>query len=81
MCTRFCSALGVKGDERKMLVSGFTQVGLSTRAIANVLGVSRETVRKEVATSPDNNLSGDAKPPNHPLSQMRQGTPSRPPRG
>lgn len=62
MCIRVCSALASTAAN--------VALDAKTRAIANVLGVSRETVRKEVATSPDNNLSGDAKPPNHLLKDF-----------
>lgn len=62
---------GVKGDERKMLVSGFTQVGLSTRAIANVLGVSQNTVVEDrKKSSSERNLSLDAKPPKPPTKGL-----------
>lgn len=47
-----------------MLVSGFTEVGLSTRAIANILGVSDMTVRRDQRdeASTATNVARDAKP-------------------
>lgn len=44
-------------DQRQELVSYLAKEGMSTRAIAPVVGVSREQVRKDIQGSGDNKLS------------------------
>lgn len=49
--------LRLSRDDRREIVHYLTGEGMSTRAIGQALGVSREAVRKDVAASGDNKLS------------------------
>lgn len=62
MCIRVCSALASTEQNYSL--------DAKTRAIANVLGVSKDTVARQIKTSPVADETGDAKPPNHLLAQM-----------
>lgn len=66
MCIRVCSALASTAAN--------VALDAKTRIIANVLGVSRETVRRDLADEPSTgtNVPLDAKPPK---------TPRPPPKG
>ena len=59
-------------DERRDLVAWLSGQGMSTRAIAPIVGASREQVRRDIAAAPDTNVSpvGFSTPEPRPVADL-----------